>query len=48
VSAATIGSSVLKKIFEPSAERPLKVACRLPLPPAGPVDTSVVVPAERA
>ena len=48
VSAATSDSSVLKKTCEPSTEAASKVAGRLPLPPFGPVDTSVVVPPERS
>ena len=47
VSAAVRASLVLRKTRVPSAELPSKAAGRAPLPPAGPVESSVVVPPER-
>ena len=48
VSPAVRASLVLKKTRVPSAEAPSKAAGRAPLPPAGPVESSVVVPPERS
>jgi hypothetical protein len=48
VSAATSGSEVWKNALVPLSEDPRKVASKAPFPPAGPVETSVVVPPERS
>ena len=48
VSPATSDSAVSKKTLEPSWEIPLKITWNAPLPPAGPVDISVVVPLKRS
>ncbi len=48
VSPATSDSVVLKKTREPSAEASAKMAVNAPLPPAGPVEISVVVEPERS
>ena len=47
VSEAVSGSAVWKKTLVPPSEAPFK-SRRAPLPPAGPVDSSVVVPPERS
>ena len=48
VSAATSFSAVRMKTREPSVEAARKIALKAPLPPFGPVDSSVVVPFERS
>jgi hypothetical protein len=48
VSAATRLSAVMKSTREPSSELPSKLAGTSPLPPVGPVETSVVWPPERS
>jgi hypothetical protein len=48
VSFAVSGSLVSKKTSLPSSELPPKKAGNAPLPPAGPVETSVVVPLARS
>ena len=48
VSPDTSDSAVSKKTFEPSWEIPLKITWNAPLPPAGPVDMSVVAPLKRS
>ena len=47
LSVPTSASSVSKKTCRPSREIPSKVTSKAPLPPVGPVETSVVVPPER-
>ena len=48
VSALTSDSAVTKKTRVPSADAPAKNASKAPLPPVGPVETSVVCPPERS
>src|SRR5690349_16001091 len=48
VSWGTSDSLVSNHAIVPSAEDPEKNASTVPLPPVGPVDTRLVVPAERS
>ena len=48
MSALTSDSTVWKNTRAPSADAPLNAALKVPLPPVGPVDTSVVCPPARS